>query len=187
MARISYIKKDMAPESLQHLFRPDGPQNIGGLLAHAENNYEPLVGLLMSLLTRQKLNAQLREIGILRVAQLSGSEYEWIQHLTFGKMAGVTEDQIAALEKGDVEADCFNALERLVIQFTDQFVTKGNAPEPMVKDLVARLSEQEVVELILAIGTYMAVGRLMNVLDIDLEPTMGKGSASSLMDDYKES
>ena len=41
-------------------------------------------------------------------------------------------------------------------------------------------------KLVLAIGVYEALGKLMNVLDIDLEATMGTGSATSLIDDYKE-
>ena len=83
------------------------PLNIFRTLAHAETCLRPALRLGQAILTRQELDAVLRELAILRVAQLTGAQYEWVQHVAIGRAVGVTGDQVAALEREDVEAECF--------------------------------------------------------------------------------
>jgi alkylhydroperoxidase family enzyme len=174
MARIPYVEPESAPPEVREVLeRLPVRLNIFKLMAHAETNFRPLLRLGTSILARQKLPAKLRELAILRVARLEQAEYEWVQHVPIGKAAGVSDAQIAALERGDALAGCFDPVERAVLRFTDEVVERASASEALVKEISTRLSHRELVELLLAIGFYMTIARLMNVCAIDLEPPAG--------------
>ncbi len=147
--------------------------NIFKLMAHAETNFAPLVRLGASILAQQKLDARLRELAILRVAKLSEAEYEWVQHVPIAKLGGASDAEIEALERGDGEAACFGELERAVLRFTDEVVREVGASDATFAAIAKHLSHQEIVELILAIGFYMTMARLMETTRIDLEPPAG--------------
>ncbi len=93
--------------------------------------------------------------------------------LASAKAVGVTDAQIEALDGGGTNADCFDEVERLVLRFTGEVVRDPGASEAIVSALTKHLSHREIVELILAIGFYMLVARLMVTAGIDLEPAQG--------------
>ncbi len=56
--------------------------NIFKMLSNADTCFVPFTRLGGAILSRQKLDARLRELVILQVAHISeGGEYEWIQHV----------------------------------------------------------------------------------------------------------
>ena len=121
MARLPYVDPAGAPERVRDtLDKLAAPLKIFRMMAHAETNFRPLVQLGGSILSRQQLDARLRELAILRVARLSKAEYEWTQHVPIGKAVGLGDAQIAALQAGDATASCFDATDRLVLQFADE-------------------------------------------------------------------
>ncbi len=77
-----------------------------------------------------RLNAKtprlLRELMILRGAQLSGTAYEWAHHLPMATEAGVSEAQIDALANWR-DSDLFDADARAVLQLAEE-VTRGPRP-----------------------------------------------------------
>jgi alkylhydroperoxidase family enzyme len=74
------------------------------------------------------------------------------------------------VERGDIDADCLNPLERIVLRFTTELVHGVRASEPVFSDIARHLSAREIVELILAVGLYMALARLIETTDVDLDP-----------------
>jgi len=68
--------------------------NIFKMLANAETCFLPLSRLGVSILSRQKLDAKLRELVILRVAQIEGGEYEWIQHVPIAISVGARNRRV---------------------------------------------------------------------------------------------
>lgn len=174
MARIPYIEPNGAPEETRRVFEQlPAPLNIFKLMAHAETSFAPLLRLGTSILAQQQLSGKLRELAILRVARLSHAEYEWVQHVPIAIGTGATEAQVAALQRDDAKADCFDETEKAVLQFTDEVLRDVGASDATFERLSKLLSAREIVELILAIGFYMTVARLMETLKIDLEPPMG--------------
>ena len=119
MARIPYPKIEELPEKIRSRTEKLPPLNILRLLMHAQTNVIPLLSLGTSILTEQELDAKLRELAILRVAHLTGANYEWTQHVPIAKQTGVTDAQVAAIRQG-AEATAFTDLEKQVLQFTDE-------------------------------------------------------------------
>jgi len=174
MARLPYVDPVTAPESIREVFdRLPVRLNIFKMMAHAQTNFRPWLMLGGSILTEQKLDAKLRELAILRVAQLTPARYEWVQHVPIALAVGATPAQVDALDRGDADADCFDADERLVLRFTTEVLRDVRASDATFAAMKARFSAQEIVELILAIGFYMSVARLMETTDLDLEPAAG--------------
>jgi alkylhydroperoxidase family enzyme len=174
MARLPYVDPARAPAQVREtLERLPVSLNVFRMMAHAENDFRPLVGLGTAILGRQKLDAKLRELAILRVAMLSPARYEWVQHVPIARATGATEAQVAALERGDIDAPCFDPLERAVLRFTTEVVRDVRASEATFAAVAELLSPQEIVELILTVGYYMMVARLLETTAVDLDPPAG--------------
>jgi alkylhydroperoxidase family enzyme len=174
MARIPYVEPDTAPENVREVFdRLPTRLNIFKIMAHAETNFRPLILLGTSILTQQQLSGRLRELAILRVARLSRAEYEWVQHVPIAKITGVSDEQIAALERDDTGASCFDPVDAVVLRATDEIVRDGGPSDATFADLQARFSNREMVELILAVGFYMVMARLMISTRIDVDEAAG--------------
>lgn len=174
MARLPYVDLATAPERVREtLAGSAAPVNLLRMMAHAESNLRSLLRLGGTILSRQRLSARVRELAILRVAKLSQARYEWVQHVPIAEAAGVTAAQIAALEAGNAEADCFDAHDRLVLRFTDEVVREVRASDETLGRLTNQLSSREIVELTLVIGYYMMMARLLETTGVDLEPPAG--------------
>ena len=174
MARLPYVDPASAPEHVREVLdRLPVNLNVFRMMAHAENDFRPLVGLGTAILGRQKLSAKLRELAILRVATLSPARYEWVQHVPIAQATGATPAQVAALERGDIAADAFDPLEQAVLRFTTEVVRDVRASEATFAELAQRLSAQEVVELIITVGYYMMIARLLETTAVDLDPPAG--------------
>jgi alkylhydroperoxidase family enzyme len=188
MAKLPYVDTATAPEEVRKILERLPVQlNIFRLMAHAETNLRPLLRLGTSILAEQKLDAKLRELAILRVAQLSPARYEWVQHVPIAASTGATQEQIAALDRGDVEAACFLADEKLVLRFTTELIEGVKASDRTFADLAARFSPREIVELIFAVGFYMMLARLMETTHIDIEPAAGGAVYEQAQDAAKKS
>jgi 4-carboxymuconolactone decarboxylase len=174
MARLPYVDPATAPEPVRELLdQLPVKLNVFRMMAHAETGFRPLVGLGTAILARQQLDPKLRELAILRVAALSSARYEWVQHAPIARATGATEAQVAALERGDVEAECFDALERAVLRFTTEVVRDVRASDAAFDAVARLLSPREIVELVLAVGYYMMIARLLESTAVDLDPPAG--------------
>ena len=126
-----------------------------------------------SLMTKGKLNSRLREIAILRNARVCGSLYEYTQHVPIAKAVGVSDDQLRGVDDWE-NASCFDDLDKLVLRFTDE-VARGVKGQKATLDALARyLAPGEIVELIMAIGFWGMVARLLETTEVDLEEFAGK-------------
>ena len=171
MARLPYVDPTTAPERVREtLGGVAAPLKVFHMMAHAESNLRSLLRLGGTILSKQQLSGRLRELAILRIARLSGARYEWVQHVPIGKAAGISEAQIAALEAGNAQAECFDWRERLVLRFTDEVVRDVRASDETFAQMREQFPPREIVELILVIGYYMMIARLLETTGVDLEP-----------------
>jgi 4-carboxymuconolactone decarboxylase len=164
--------KDASPETLKALGRPF-MLNVAKMIANSEPCFKAFGQLGGALFNQAKLDPKLREIAILKTAKASHSVYEWTQHVPAARHVGVTEEQIAAIEHWRA-AKCFSELERLVMQLTDEVAINVKGKRETVEALKQHLSPAEIVELILTIGNWGMVARLLETLEVDLEPFAGQ-------------
>jgi alkylhydroperoxidase family enzyme len=170
MARLPYVDLEQTTEEVRTLLERLAPLRIYRMVAHAESAFRPFLRLGNAILAKQELSPRLRELAILRIASLSGANYEWVQHVAIARGAGVREEQIEALERREVEGSEFSDDERAVLRFTTELVSGARASDETFGELGERFTHREIVELILAIGYYMMVARLLETTGVDLDP-----------------
>jgi alkylhydroperoxidase family enzyme len=112
----------------------------------------------------------LRELVILRGAQLMRSQYEWAQHLAMARKAGVSEAQIAALSEWRSSAH-FDAREKAALALGEA-VTRGHVSEPVYAEAKRHFDDHDYVEIALVAAFYAMVGRMLDAMGVELEPEM---------------
>jgi alkylhydroperoxidase family enzyme len=110
----------------------------------------------------------LRELIILRGAQLMNSEYEWAQHLKMARQAGVRESQILGLAHWRSSAE-FDEREKAALSLAEA-VTKGDVTDQVYADVAQHFDHADYVELSLTAAFYAMVGRMLDAMRIPLEP-----------------
>jgi 4-carboxymuconolactone decarboxylase len=110
----------------------------------------------------------LRELIILRGAQLMRAEYEWAQHLKMARKAGVREAQIAALA-GWRDSGEFDAREKAALELAEA-VTRGEVSDAVYAAVSTHFDHATYVELSLVAAFYAMVARMLDAMRIQLEP-----------------
>ena len=191
MARIQPIDPATAPEDVREALENLPALNIFRTLAHAETAFRPFLRFGGAVLGRLSLDPVVRELAILTVAKEAEAEYEWIQHVAIAKHVGATDEQLAAL--GDPDAcssegaderiraageggAVFDASQRAAIELAAAVVRGPRVSEELWACIRPQFSDRQIVELLLAIGDYLMLARVMTVLEIDLDDAAADGS-----------
>jgi alkylhydroperoxidase family enzyme len=114
----------------------------------------------------------LRELLILRAAQLTGSQYVWDDHVRFGRDAGLSDAEIQALSSWQ-SSGMFDPREGAALELAEQLVVSGQVSDESLVVLERHFSAAEIVELALTVGFYVMVPRVINALRVPLMPSRG--------------
>jgi alkylhydroperoxidase family enzyme len=171
MPRLPFVDPDSAADPVREtLSNIEAPLGLFRMVGHASTAFRPWLRYGGTLLSELELDPLLRELAIMEVAHLEGSEYEWVQHVGITKAVGGSDEQIAAIADGDVDGPALDERQSAVLGFTRSVVTDGAATEEEVYELAALLGPRQVVELLLVIGQYMSVARLVASLGLEPDP-----------------
>ena len=110
----------------------------------------------------------LRELVILRGAQVVQSEYEWAQHLRMARKAGVREAQISALPNWRSSAE-FNEKEKAALALAEA-VTQGRVSDEVYRHAMQHFDHHDYVEIAVTAGFYAMVARVLDAMGVQLEP-----------------
>ncbi|HME02417.1 MAG TPA: carboxymuconolactone decarboxylase family protein [Solirubrobacteraceae bacterium] len=123
----------------------------------------------------------LRELAILRVARLTpGAEYEWAQHVPILLAVGGSKAQADALEAHDLDSAALGEDGRLVVRFTSQVVLDATPDDETFAAMSARFTPAEITQLLLVIGHYMALGRVMATAQLEVDAVLGADVVAGL-------
>jgi len=109
----------------------------------------------------------LRELVILRGAQLMRSEYEWAQHLKMARKAGVSEAQIRELSAWR-NSNLFDAREKAALALAEA-VTHGKVGDEVYAEAMRHFDHHDYVELSITAAFYAMVGRMLDAMGVQLE------------------
>jgi 4-carboxymuconolactone decarboxylase len=113
------------------------------------------------------------------VARDADCEYEWVQHVAVGRHVGLSDAQIAAVDGGNLEAPALDDLQRAVLRFTSEVVLRTRVSDEIFGAVSAQLNPREIVELLLTIGDYLMIARLMTTLELDLDDAAAPDAVTS--------
>ncbi len=172
MARIPYFDLAQASPAIRAMVAQRPPLNIYRMVAHGGATAEGFLALGSAILRGSALAPTLRELVILRVGALCDASYEVFQHRRVAAQAGVPAEKIEAVLRqpgGEPEPAAFDSLELAVLRYTDAVVREVKAPPALFDAVAAALPHRQLVELMMTIGFYMLVCRLLENLEVDLE------------------
>jgi alkylhydroperoxidase family enzyme len=102
-----------------------------------------------------------RELVILRVGWLCGSQYEWGQHVVIARREGLTDDEIAAVAEGP-DSSRWEELETLLLRATDELHQWAVVSERTWRRLADHYTEQQMLDLVFTVGQYRLVSMVLS-------------------------
>jgi alkylhydroperoxidase family enzyme len=157
-------------ERMERTSRGLGVLNVFKVMAHSPELMQSWWSMMALLFSRLQLDPRLRELAILRLFQITRSPYGFAHHVRIGRDAGITDEQIAALEDHASSA-LFSPLDKLVLRYTDAVTRLDESSVAIAEELRAELSAREVVELTFCIANWNMMAHLLLPLGIELEET----------------
>jgi 4-carboxymuconolactone decarboxylase len=139
--------------------------NLYATLANAPDLLAAWVDFAWTLRTVPDSDRALRELAIMRVAQLTGKDYEWQAHWSMAIEAGVAAAKLNTLADWRDTA-AFSTEERLVLDATESLTNSGELSVTERSQLVDAFGAQQTVELVLTIAFYSCVSRVLGGLAV---------------------
>jgi 4-carboxymuconolactone decarboxylase len=174
MARIPPLDPADAEPQVRSALERLPPLAVFATVANAQGTFVNWLRFGGDCLDGRWFDPVLRELAILRVARLTpGAEYEWAQHVPILLAVGGTREQAAALEADDVEAEVLGEDGRLVVRFTTQVVRDATPDETTFAAMSARFTRAQITQLLLVIGQYMMVARVMATAQLEVDAVLG--------------
>lgn len=142
--------------------------NLYRCLAHAPFLLEGWIDFAWSLRHDAASDRAVRELVIMRKAQLHGADYEWRHHWEMAREAGVPEDKLLALD-GWRDSALFTERERAALEMADQLTSAGRLGRDAWRGLSAHFDDRESVELVVTAAFYSCVSQILGGLEVPLE------------------
>lgn len=170
MARVPYTNADdLDPEHRDLIVSSLQPGRTLNVYSAIANNEDVLAGLrafLGALWNRSGLTDRQREIVILTTAAEITSPYEWHQHVNIATDAGLDRAEIDAIARDD--RDPFSTAEQALMAYA-RAVVRGRVEAPLHEAAAEQFDERTLVGAAAAAAGYLALGRVIDALDIELE------------------
>jgi alkylhydroperoxidase family enzyme len=110
-----------------------------------------------------------REILILRIGWLDESQYEFGQHVLFGRRAGLADEEIERVKLG-AAAPGWSPLEAALCQAADDLHDRGVVADDTWRALAAQYDERQLLDVLFTVGQYNLVSWVLNSLGVELDP-----------------
>jgi AhpD family alkylhydroperoxidase len=116
----------------------------------------------------------LRELVILRIAVLNRATFEFDEHVSPARAAGVSDGKMEAVKRWragsreeDTESvDPFDDDDRLVLELADAMTRDIEVSDALMKRVAARFDARGVLEIVATVAAYNMVSRLLVALRI---------------------
>ncbi len=151
------------------LHAPIARLNIFRTLFHRPRTAKAISDLLLSLLFDSAIGDRRRELIIMRIGWMTGSEYEWTQHWPLAQgMFGCTAEELLAVRDWHGVA-CFDAVDRAVLTATDELLDTGDLCDETWRACFEGLGRDAAIDMVAAIATWLLVSKLARGLRVPLE------------------
>ena len=156
-----------AAEILQPMIDAGRPWNIFLTLAKHPDLAKRWLVFSNHVLFKSTLPPRERELAILRIGWLCKAEYEWAQHKIIGSDAGLKAEEIEKIKDGPQGE--WNELDSLVLRATDELHAEKQISEETWTSLLEFWSEQQLMDLVFAVGQYTLVSMALKTFGVPLD------------------
>ncbi len=147
--------------------RPKGLNVLGTLAQHPElaRAFHTFNGYILFAST---LSPRQRELLVLRVASVRGSDYEWEQHAVLAGDADLTEDEVARIAEGP-DAPGWSPLDGAMVRAVDELIADGRISDATWKVLAGELDQQQLMDLVFTVGAYEVLAMALRSFGVELD------------------
>ena len=173
MPRLPYVTREALSEEKRgiydHIAGTRGSVlNVFQSLLNSPDVAEVVAGVGEYIRYRSPLDPVVRETAILSTARETKSSYEWAQHLPIAREAGVREEVIEAIRSGKGPMG-IPAKEGIFVQAARELVRDGTLGDRTFQAVEHLLGPVQTVDLIVLVGYYSLLARVLHALDVELE------------------
>lgn len=109
-----------------------------------------------------------RELLILRVGWLCDAEYEWGQHVIFGRSVGLSDEEIARIKEGP-SASQWTPLESALLSAADELHHDSFISTSTWERLSSFYDDRQMMDVVFTVGQYHTVSMALNSFGVQLD------------------
>ena len=171
--RFTPLARDEWSDEVRELLDPQGEGgpvlNLYATLARHPVFFRPRAVQSAYIRLGATLSPRAREILILRIGWLCGSEYEWAQHVRVARRIGMSDDEIRRIAEG-AEALGWDPLDAALIRATDELHGDATISDATWRELSGTYGIPELIDVVITVAGYRMVSIALNSLGTQLEP-----------------
>ena len=171
-ARLEPLARDTWTDEVRGLLDPDDAGrpvlNLYATLARHPIFFRPRAVQSAYIRTGATLSDRAREILILRIGWLCGSEYEWLQHVRVARGIGMTDDEIRRIAVG-ADAPGWDPFDAALIRAADELHRHDTLSNETWQALSGRYGVPELIDVVITVAGYRMVSIALNSLGTQLE------------------
>lgn len=175
MARVPYVDRDDVAEEYRPIYEQLIAQrglpvhNLFRVLANTPPIMEKYLGLSNQLRFKTRLDGELRELAILAVGQTAQANYEYTQHWNVARRMGIAREKLEQL--GNFESSAlFTPEQKAVMRYATGVTRDIRVDDATVVEVRKFLPLWEFMELVQIVAFYNMVVRILEPLEVELEP-----------------
>jgi alkylhydroperoxidase family enzyme len=127
------------------------------------------LALLSQLMERNKLDARLRELMIMRIGWVTGSAYEWTQHWRVATTVGIPPEDVLAVRDWRT-SNRLTAADKAVLAATDESLAGKAISDATWAEVAKHITDPaQQVEFVVAMGNWTMFSMLLRNLKIPVE------------------
>ena len=173
MARVPYATREGTPEpykaAYDRIINERGKSHIFLALANIPNLTSVLLDFTREMKHGAAIAQPLRELAILTVGLVGGSDYEFDHHWNIALKAGLSRAKMEKIGVADTSPE-FDARERAIIRYAKEVTLTSDASDETWAELRKHLEEREAMDVVMAVAWYNGVVRMLKPLRIEHEP-----------------
>lgn len=171
MARVTLLTEQSLPDQAPLIAKIKGARgkviNLYAMLLHIPGVAGAWLDFNNSIRFNGGIDDRLRELAILRIGQLNGSDYVYGTHISgMAQQAGVTQAEIDALPEWRASS-LFAARERALLAYVDAMTCDLEVPDDVFAGLRAHFDERLTVAITVLVGCYNMHTRVLRALCVD--------------------
>ena len=174
MARLPYPDPSSQTSEVLGKLERLGSLNVTRMMSHSEGAMQGYSRLGTFLLRKGRLDPVLREVVILRIGQLCGSEYEWHQHVSVARAVGMDDATLRAIEEQRFAS--LGEPARIAVRIAEEIKRDAGAPADTIIEALTHFSAEELVELVMTAGYYIMTAGFLLSFGIEIEDTPPLGA-----------
>ncbi|MCX2746818.1 carboxymuconolactone decarboxylase family protein [Arthrobacter sp. MI7-26] len=140
-----------------------------GVMLHAPVLGNALQNLGAAIRYKSSLSDRVREISILRVAVIQGSDFEWFAHERVGRAAGLTDEELLGIRTGNFKSA--DESEQVGFEIVDALLVRGDVSDEEFHRTAGLIGVQQIYELVVLVGYYRTLAQSMRVFGVDVPQT----------------